>query len=69
MTDRTRQWVGIAALATTFGAGAGYGAFQFKFGAFQSELNTFRDQLTRIDQRVADMYCSQVPAEKRAGCR
>lgn len=27
------------------------------------------EQLNRIDARVAQMYCAQVPIEKRPGCR
>lgn len=27
------------------------------------------EQVNRIDARVAELYCAQVPIEKRAGCR
>lgn len=27
------------------------------------------EQVNRIDARVAELYCAQIPVEKRAGCR
>jgi len=69
MTDKTRQRIEVAALAVAFGAGSGWGAFQVKFASFDARLAVFETQLTRIDVRVADIYCAQVPVEKRAGCR
>lgn len=69
MTDRTRQRIEVAALAIAFGAGSGWGTFQLKFADLDARLTTFGAQLTRIETRVADIYCAQVPEEKRPGCR
>lgn len=40
-----------------------------KFADLDARLTTFGAQLTRIETRVADIYCAQVPEEKRPGCR
>lgn len=69
MTDKTKARIEIAAIAIVFGAGSGWGAFQVKFSNFQAQLSAFSTQLTRIDARIAEMYCASVPVDKRAGCR
>jgi hypothetical protein len=62
MTDKSRQRIEVALLALLFGAGAGWGAFQW-------QLSSLAAQVQRIDQRVAAMYCSTVPEPQRAACR
>jgi hypothetical protein len=58
MTDRNRQRLEFAILAALFGAGAGWGAFQW-------QLSDLYAKVDRIDKRVSEWYCADQPA----GCR
>ena len=51
MTDRGRQRIEIAILAIAFGAGGGWGAFQFKLSALESRM-------ANIELRVQDIFCN-----------
>jgi hypothetical protein len=62
MTDKARLRIEVGIIALLFGAGAGWGAFQW-------QLNDLAQQVKRIDQRVAAMYCAQVAAPLREACR
>lgn len=62
VSDRMARRIEIAALAIVFGAGSGWSALQFG-------LSSLTKTVERIDARVAEMYCAQVPVEKRPGCR
>jgi hypothetical protein len=62
MTDKARQRLEVGIIALLFGAGAGWGAFQFQLG----DLNR---RLTRIEDRVTAIYCASVAESQRAACR
>jgi hypothetical protein len=62
MTLQNKQRIEIALLALAFGIGGGWAAFQFK-------LNDLSAKVQRIDERVAAMYCSTLPADRQAACR
>lgn len=62
MSTQTRQRVEVALLALLFGAGAGWGAFQW-------QLSDLAAQVKRIDERVTAIYCSTLPTDKQAACR
>jgi hypothetical protein len=57
-----RQRIEVALLALLFGAGAGWGAFQWQLGNLDSRL-------TRIEERVTAIYCAQVTPNIREACR
>lgn len=56
------DWLVIAALAVLLGAASGWVSSQRKMSDLQETVN-------RIDSRVAEMYCGNLPPERRAGCR
>lgn len=62
MSERTRQRIEVGLLSLLFGAGAGWGAFQW-------QLSALAEQVMRIDTRVTAMYCAQIPEPQRAACR
>jgi hypothetical protein len=62
MTDRTRLRLEVGLIALLFGAGAGWGAFQW-------QLNDLSAQVKRIDERVTAIYCASIPEAQRAACR
>ncbi len=51
--------LGVAAI---FAAGVAWGTTQLT-------VRNMSAQIDRIDKRVAEMYCAQVPAAQRPGCR
>lgn len=69
MTDKNRQRLEIAAVAIIFGAGSGWGAFITGFSGLVQKVDRIEQATTIVGQRVAEMYCSQVPETQRAGCR
>lgn len=62
MTERNRNRLEYAVIALLFGAGAGWGAFQWQLG----DLNR---RLSNIEERVTAIYCAQVQPSIRDGCR
>lgn len=62
MTDKARLRIEVSILALLFGAGAGWGAFQW-------QLNDLSAQVRRIDERVTAIYCASIPENQRAACR
>lgn len=62
MSDKAKQRIEVGIIALLFGAGAGWGAFQWQLSSLQS-------QVKRIDERVAAMYCAQVAPSIREACR
>jgi hypothetical protein len=62
MSDKARQRLEVGLIALLFGAGAGWGTFQW-------QLSDITAQVKRIDERVAAMYCASIPASQRAACR
>lgn len=62
MTDRSRQRVEVALLALLFGAGAGWGAFQW-------QLSHLDRRMSLIEERVTAIYCASVPDPIRGACR
>lgn len=62
MSQTTKQRLEIALLALLFGAGAGWGAFQWQLAYLDTRLS-------RIEARLTDVYCATVPESSRAGCR
>lgn len=62
MTDKNKQRIEYALIAILFGAGAGWGAFQWQLGDLSRRLSL-------IEQRVTAIYCMQVSPEIREGCR
>ena len=52
----------VALLALLFGAGAGWGAFQW-------QLSHLDQRMTRIEERVTAIYCASVPDPIRGACR
>jgi len=62
VTDRQRNWLSIGLVAAIAGAASAYSVTEYRVGNLEAVVE-------RIDDRVAEIYCAQVPEERRPGCR
>jgi len=44
-------------------------AMQAQLTMLKEQLDNLRPQLDRIEQRVSDIYCNDVPENKKSGCK
>lgn len=62
MTDRGKNWLSIALISAIVAVTSAWAVTEYRVGQMESLLE-------RVDQRVADIYCSSIPNHLRQGCR
>ena len=62
MTDRGKNWLSIALISAIVAVTSAWAVTEYKVGEMDALLH-------RVDKRVADIYCSQIPEHLRQGCR
>ena len=48
MTERQRNWMGVAAISLAFGAGGAWGVVEFRIGKMEAELEVIRRDVESI---------------------
>lgn len=55
------SWLAVLVLAAM--------SWGIAWATVRGQMAEMRETLSRVDGRVAEMYCASLPLDKRAGCR